>query len=173
IFLLQQYLIRNKFGALYQFMLGKNNIILKLSDGSSINVSRELFRKIIKNINKITNIEFKQGNLWINCGQLPISMLNALPELLSGMMCLCEKDWSYSNGVWVNKNMELRFARIVTPSWCEAFHENVYESDVKGREVVDVGAGLGDLTVYFAYREASKVIAIEPIPTYVELIKEN
>jgi hypothetical protein len=35
IFLLQQYLIRNKFGALYQSLLGKNNIALELIDGSS------------------------------------------------------------------------------------------------------------------------------------------
>jgi len=172
-FFLQQYVIRNKFGALYQFLLGKNSIIIELIDGSSISVSRDLFREIIRNINKISNIEFKQGDLWINCGQLPISMLNALPELLSGMICLCEKDWSYSDGVWVNKNMGLRFARIVTPSWCEVFHENIYECDVKGREVIDAGAGFGDSTIYFAYRGASKVIAIEPVPTYVELIKEN
>ena len=102
----------------------------------------------------------KLGNLWINRDQLPISMFNALPELLSDIMCLCEKDWSYSDGTWVNKNMGLRFARIVTPCWCEVFHKNIYECDVKSREVIDAGAGFGDSIIYFARREASRLLLL-------------
>jgi len=38
-------------------------------------------------------------------------------------------------------------------------------SGLRGREVVDVGAGIGDSALYFILHGARKVIAVEPCPT--------
>ena len=84
IFLLSQHVIRNKINAILQFLLGKNNITLLLNDSNIIIVSRDLFRELINNINKIVMLKYNNGNLWVNCGELPLSVLDAVPELLSG-----------------------------------------------------------------------------------------
>ncbi len=44
--------------------------------------------------------------------------------------------------------------------------------DVEGKTVIDIGANIGDSSVYFAMMKAKKVLAIEPFPmTYNYLIK--
>jgi FkbM family methyltransferase len=45
--------------------------------------------------------------------------------------------------------------------------------DVKDKNVVDVGAYVGDSAIYFALRGARKVIAIEPHPGAYEEMSEN
>ncbi|MCW6169338.1 MAG: FkbM family methyltransferase [Thermoplasmatales archaeon] len=45
--------------------------------------------------------------------------------------------------------------------------------DVKGRVVIDIGANIGDSTVYFVIMGAEKVIAIEPFPFTFDLLKKN
>lgn len=48
---------------------------------------------------------------------------------------------------------------------------------VEGKTVIDIGANVGDTILYFAARNASKIIALEPFPLMYELslrnIKEN
>jgi len=60
----------------------------------------------------------------------------------------------------------------------EVFGQKAYDPFCKdinfsGRTVVDVGASFGDTPVYFTLRGAKKVVAIEPLPSYVPLIREN
>ncbi|MFP3287638.1 MAG: FkbM family methyltransferase [Acidilobus sp.] len=60
----------------------------------------------------------------------------------------------------------------------EAFVEGVYDipevlSGLKGREVVDVGANVGDTALYFILHGARKVIAVEPLPNAAKYIEEN
>jgi FkbM family methyltransferase len=44
---------------------------------------------------------------------------------------------------------------------------------VKGCTVIDIGANIGDSSIYFALRGADKVIALEPFPKNYELAKKN
>ena len=50
----------------------------------------------------------------------------------------------------------------------EIFRDGIYDIDVKGRTVVDVGAGIGDSPVYFALNGARKVYAFDVNTTYLE-----
>ncbi|MEM4306543.1 MAG: hypothetical protein QXD61_11290 [Candidatus Caldarchaeum sp.] len=51
--------------------------------------------------------------------------------------------------------------------------KRVYDVDVKGAVVLDVGAYIGDSPLYWVYRGASKVIAVEPVPQHYRLLEEN
>jgi FkbM family methyltransferase len=55
----------------------------------------------------------------------------------------------------------------------EIFDEGIYEAaDCKDKDVVDVGAFVGDSAIYFVLKGARRVIAIEPHPkAYKELIE--
>ena len=54
------------------------------------------------------------------------------------------------------------------------FIDQVYEDlPVQNKTVVDVGANIGDSSVYFALKGASRVIALEPFPQSYEMAKKN
>ena len=54
------------------------------------------------------------------------------------------------------------------------FFEEVYKMfPVKDQTVLDVGANIGDSSIYFALKGAKKIIAIEPFPANYELAKKN
>ncbi|MGI0010860.1 MAG: FkbM family methyltransferase, partial [Nitrosopumilaceae archaeon] len=44
---------------------------------------------------------------------------------------------------------------------------------VKNKVVVDIGANIGDSSIYFSTKGASKVLAFEPAPKNYEMLKEN
>jgi len=46
-------------------------------------------------------------------------------------------------------------------------------SGLRGREVVDVGANVGDSALYFVLNGAKKVIAVEPLPNVARCAEEN
>jgi len=63
-------------------------------------------------------------------------------------------------------------------SLIEIFAEDQYEvpevlSGLRGREVVDVGANVGDSALYFVLNGAKKVIAVEPLPNVARCAEEN
>ena len=53
------------------------------------------------------------------------------------------------------------------------FNDEYSTLDVKDKIVIDVGANIGDSSIYFALRGAKKVIAIEPFPENFQLAKKN
>jgi len=54
------------------------------------------------------------------------------------------------------------------------FLDGVYEDlPIQNKIVVDVGANIGDSSVYFALKGAKKVIALEPFPQSYEMAKKN
>ncbi|MFP3287177.1 MAG: FkbM family methyltransferase [Acidilobus sp.] len=60
----------------------------------------------------------------------------------------------------------------------EVFIRGEYEipevlSGLRGREVVDVGANIGDSALYFVLNGARKVIAVEPLPKVARCAEEN
>jgi len=60
----------------------------------------------------------------------------------------------------------------------ETFVEGDYEvpevlSDLVGRDVIDVGANVGDTALFFTLNGARKVIAVEPLPNVAKCAEEN
>lgn len=56
----------------------------------------------------------------------------------------------------------------------EIFCEKAYSSlNVNGKTVLDIGANIADSSIYFAAKNASKVIAVEPFPSNYNIAKEN
>ncbi len=56
----------------------------------------------------------------------------------------------------------------------EMFLDEPYNMvDVRGRDVIDIGAWVGDSAIYFAMRGARSVRAFEPIPLSCAIAKEN
>ena len=60
----------------------------------------------------------------------------------------------------------------------EIFTAGEYEvpevlSGLKGRDVIDVGASVGDTALYFVLNGARKVIAVEPLPNVAKCAEEN
>jgi FkbM family methyltransferase len=60
----------------------------------------------------------------------------------------------------------------------EVFAVGLYDvpevlSGLRGREVIDVGASVGDSALYFVLNGARKVIAVEPLPNVARCAEEN
>ena len=54
------------------------------------------------------------------------------------------------------------------------FFEEVYKIfPAKDQTILDIGANIGDSSIYFALKGAKKIIAIEPFPANYELAKKN
>jgi hypothetical protein len=96
-----------------------------------------------------------------------------LPEILKIDLEAPPYDWRYnSKGFWELNGVKMKH---VTATVIEVFNKRYYDrlKHVEGRTVVDVGAGVGDSTVYFALRGARRVIALEPIKEYYRELLEN
>jgi len=54
------------------------------------------------------------------------------------------------------------------------FVDNIYQHlPVKNKNVIDIGANIGDSAIYFAINGATKVISLEPFPKNYELAEKN
>ncbi len=54
------------------------------------------------------------------------------------------------------------------------FRKQIYKDlEIQGKKVIDVGGYIGDSSIYFASRGASKVYSVEAYPQLANLIKEN
>jgi len=78
--------------------------------------------------------------------------------------------WSFNGSFWFKGNVKFVHMR---GSILAIFERGYYGSvDVNGKDVVDVGAYVGDSAIYFALRGARRVIAIEPHPlAYAEMLE--
>jgi len=89
-----------------------------------------------------------------------------------------EKSWDFENELLIIKKEN--FPDVKLCDWRDngdiaaIFFENQYDFlVVKDKVVVDIGANIGDTSIYFALRGAKKVIAIEPLPLNYESAKKN
>ncbi|MDT7867380.1 MAG: FkbM family methyltransferase [Acidianus sp.] len=77
------------------------------------------------------------------------------------------------NGISVAFNFH-----CVSDALADVFVKGEYEvpevlSGLRGRDVIDVGASVGDSTLYFILNGARKVIAVEPLPNVARCAEEN
>jgi len=92
----------------------------------------------------------------------------------------------YSNSILSESPIELRYnerrIRLFPNSsgggfgaFLEIFVENTYKEllPLEGETVLDIGANIGDSSIYFALNNAEKVIALEPFPETYLTAKKN
>jgi FkbM family methyltransferase len=77
--------------------------------------------------------------------------------------------WQYNGSYWFKDNIKFINMRNTI---IEIFEENAYDFvDPHDRVVLDVGAYVGDSAIYFTFKGAKKIIAIEPHPgAYQEML---
>jgi FkbM family methyltransferase len=82
------------------------------------------------------------------------------------------RGWKFDENekVWLKRDVRFRHMYY---SILEIFDEGVYEAvNCKDKDVIDVGAFVGDSAIYFILKGAKRVIAVEPHPkAYKELIE--
>lgn len=109
-------------------------------------------------------------------------ILNSLLNKIIGVALLTEnKSWTESkidggNGIVISRNgiPHLWFYGWWYSELKQMFVDEIYKDlPVQGKIVVDVGANIGDSSIYFITKGAERVIAIEPFPTNFELGKKN
>jgi len=75
------------------------------------------------------------------------------------------------------KNHLIRFDFLNTGNYgiiLEQFVKEVYKwLNIKGKEVVDVGAYIGDTAIYFAVNGAKHIYAFEPYPIFIKIATKN
>jgi FkbM family methyltransferase len=163
-------IIKNLSSSLYQYLiLRKQNIELKLKNGETITVSRFLYPRIIYYSKYIENMTKDNIYLKINnkTFQLPLKEIeisgfwNIIGSLKSG--------WLYYKNYWEKNNVKFR---SFYGSIYEVFEEEDYKFlNVKDKNVLDIGAFVGDSPIYFVLKGAKKVYAIEPHPdAYNEML---
>jgi hypothetical protein len=111
------------------------------------------------------------------CGDNAVVLCNGsrapLSELLKVDIEAPLHGWKYDDrGFWELNGVKMKH---VTTTVIEVFNKRYYDllKHVEGRDVIDIGAGVGDSTVYFALRGAKRVIALEPEETYYGELVEN
>jgi FkbM family methyltransferase len=120
----------------------------------------------------------------------PQGALPWLVKTLSPTSYLCNKSRSLGKKVSISVSpekvsLEINDVSVTFNPICvnigtilEVFAEGEYEvpevlSGLRGRDVIDVGAGVSDSTLYFILNGARKVIAVEPLPNVARCAEEN
>ena len=111
----------------------------------------------------MTKLRFNDGKLYYGDAEVDQDLIS-IPLVVCGFV----KD----RGVWLFPPLNLKF-KEVSWSFFEVFCLKDYDIEVKDREVVDVGGGLGDSSIWFAIKGARRVHAFEPLPEAYKVALEN
>jgi len=150
--------------------------------GSSINI----LVQDIKNKTKITvkanfNLGLKYRILSSFIKKKYRIVLEQLIDKITGLALLTDgRDWNectVNNGetlVLSEKYFSLRFDDWWQGDLKQVFVDETYKKmPFSGKTVVDIGANIGDSSIYFAVNGAEKVIALEPFPRNFSVGKKN
>jgi FkbM family methyltransferase len=99
--------------------------------------------------------------------------LEVLADLIRRTLSRYIRGWRYDNSCdcWVRGNVRFKHWHN---SILDVFDYGHWDGlNVEDKVVVDVGAFIGDSSIYFALRGASRVIAIEPHPEAYKVMVEN
>jgi FkbM family methyltransferase len=91
----------------------------------------------------------------------------------SPSVLISAKGWVKKDNYWYYPKYNVKFLEGNEQALFETFVEELYNVDVEGREVVDVGANIGDSSIYFSIKGAKKVLAFEPLPSVYQVALEN
>ncbi|MFP3167289.1 MAG: FkbM family methyltransferase [Candidatus Nanopusillus sp.] len=168
-------LIKNLSSSLYQYLiLRKKNIELKLRNGETLVVSRSTYSEIVYyyyrgyiiDINK-NEIKFKINNktysIPTNNFYYSDGIYNVIKAIKSG--------WDYKRDYWEKNGIKFKhlYGTIL-----QIFEREDHKFlNVKDKNVLDIGAFVGDSAIYFILKGAKKVYSIKPHPESYKEMLEN
>jgi hypothetical protein len=167
-----RYLFDNWLSLMIRYALHRLGFAVKLTAkirGCIFEISPETFEQLVSRSSRglIKSIKCVDGRIFVN----GVEVKN-LDEVIYNLETWARVlGWAYdSKGYWIKDGV--KFRRMCW-SILEIFDYGEYKLlGVKDRVVVDVGAFVGDSSIYFALKGARKVIAIEPNPeAYVEILE--
>jgi len=143
-------------------------------DGSLNQIDREVYAQILTYFyegkinncsNKGLNFNIKGSIYWI-----PIYEINRASGGVYTILRALNYGWVYNNNYW-KKNIKFKH---IHSEILGTFEDEEYKFiDVKNKHVIDIGAYVGDTSIYFISRGANTVYAIEPHPGAYEELLEN
>jgi FkbM family methyltransferase len=165
-------IIKNAYSSVYQYLIKKQNIILKLRNGETLVVSRYTYSEILHyyyqgyiiDINK-NEIKFKINN---KIYSIPIN--NFYSRSIHDFIKTIKAGWEYKSDYWEKDG--IKFKNYYATIYDVFVDEQYAYLNVKDKNVLDIGAFVGDSPIYFILKGAKKVYAIEPHPdVYKEMIE--
>lgn len=154
-----RHLFKNWIFALFSYIVGNKRIHVICRDGSSDYLDRVIFGRLVRAYYNgfVRDYLCRDGIIIDSHGnKIPINEFRSLT--LAGLRC----GWRYVDGFWVLN--DVRFKHLYHTIY-EVFNMGSYEIlDVSGKYVIDIGAFVGDSTIYFLMRGSRFVIAVEPHP---------
>jgi len=164
-------LIKNLSSSLYQYLiLRKQNIELKLRNGETIIVYRSFYPKIIYYYYLGYIIDISKDGIYFKINdkifQVPFEEIE-----LMRLWRIIKSGWFYNNYYWEKNNIKFKHTYS---SIYDVFEIEDYKFlNVKDKNVLDIGAFVGDSPIYFILKGAKKVYAIEPHPDAYNEMLEN
>jgi FkbM family methyltransferase len=166
-------IIKNLYSSLYQYLIKKRNITLKLINGETLVVPRFLYPEIvyyyylgyIRDINK-DEIKFKIDNKIYS-----MTINNFYSRGIYDFIKTIKAGWEYKGDYWEKDG--IKFKHYYATIWDVFVDEQYVYLNVKGKNVLDIGAFIGDSPIYFILKGAKKVYAIEPHPDAYNEMLEN
>ncbi|AGJ62259.1 SAM-dependent methyltransferase [Sulfolobus islandicus LAL14/1] len=156
-------------------MKGNEEIKIKVA-GKKFVVSRWFYSDIVNMFydKEIEGLSIKDGRIVIKTKAQEIKVNNdILHEGFRPLYSIIKRGWKYENGIIEKSDGSVKF-KYTSYSVLEVFEENVYgNTNVSNKEVIDIGANVGDSSIYFALKGAKKVIGVEPLPNVYTQAIEN
>ena len=169
-----RYLFGNWYSLLLEYVLAKMgfDVRLRARVGECIfEIDPEVFARFVNRFSRglIKSIKCVDGKLFVN----DIEINNISDVIYETETWARVHGWIYDTSCdcWVKNNIKFRRVRDTI---VEIFDVEVYKAlNCKERDVVDIGAYIGDSAIYFALRGARRVIAVEPHPNAFREMLDN
>jgi len=173
VFLKSREIIDNWLPSALEYVKGKEKIKIKVS-GKEFVVSRWFYSDIVnmfydKEIQGLMN----EGDKLIIKTKIQDFQVDdhIYKEGFKFLYEASKRGWKYKDGIIEKEGV---FFKYVSQSVFEIFDGHAYDNiDVYGRDVVDIGANVGDSSIYFALKGARKVVGVEPLPNVYARAIEN
>jgi predicted RNA methylase len=102
---------------------------------------------------------------------VPIYEINNASRGIQTVLKALEHEWKYKENYWEKDNVKFKAMHAEIMG---TFEDKEYGFiDVKNKVVTDIGAFIGDTSIYFAIKGANTMYAIEPHPGAYEELVEN
>ncbi|MCI2414733.1 MAG: FkbM family methyltransferase [Candidatus Aramenus sp.] len=164
-----QKIYSNWFDVILQRRRRKERIFVKLKDGSSGLCNTKYVGALVDLIELVSDLD--PMKLHFQGDQLYYGSVRLITDT-PGSIILSALSWIKKDNYWYYPRYNVKFLEGNEFVLFETFVEEQYNVDVNG-EVVDVGANIGDSSIYFAIKGAKKVLAFEPLPSVYQVALEN
>ncbi len=166
-------IVKNDFYSLYKNAVsGDSYVELELKKGGKITISDYGYREILDYYYSGTIIDINPDKIKVRVNGkehfIPVDNLSYYS--ISVLFLRIDSGWEYKENYWERKKVKVRH---IYYSIIEVFENKKWKFlNVKGKNVLDIGAFVGDSPIYFILKGAKKVYAIEPHPdVYNEMIE--